>query len=219
MIDRRLLAHTAYSSAACAALVLLCYFYIDRPVALWVSAHPELAPNWLTASPDLIIAAVILSPLLVILVAIRRVWMPWRQWEQRLIVIAGSVMVIALVKELLKWVFGRPSPRTWIENTAFLVSQEGYEFHWFHGGKHYFAFPSGHTSIACVMGAIIWIVWPKWRWAVVLSITIVASCLVITNYHFVGDIVAGAFLGWLGGLWSAHLLCPWLRPSNSRQPP
>jgi membrane-associated phospholipid phosphatase len=218
MIDRRLLVQTACSWAACAVLVLLCYFYIDRPVALWVSAHPWLAPNWLTA-PDFIIAAVFLSPMLLLLVAIRRVWLPWRLWEQRLVVIAVSVLVIALVKELLKWVFGRPSPRTWIENSRFLISQEGYEFHWFHGGKHYFAFPSGHTAIACAIGVIVWIVWPKWRWVAALSITIVASCLVITNYHFVGDIIAGAFLGWLGGLWTAHLLSRWLRPSNSRPLP
>jgi hypothetical protein len=32
------------------------------------------------------------------------------------------------------------------------------------------------------------------------------AALIGNDYHFVGDTVAGGFLGWIGGLWIARLL-------------
>ena len=54
------------------------------------------------------------------------------------------------------------------------------------------------------MVAVYWIVYPRWRWLYALPPVAVASGLIALDYHFVGDVVAGAFVGALVGTYTAH---------------
>ena len=54
------------------------------------------------------------------------------------------------------------------------------------------------------IAAIIWIVYPRWRWACGLASLAVAVGLVGMNYHFVGDVIAGGFVGGIVGTYIAH---------------
>ncbi len=69
---RSLFIHTLMALAACAVLTLICYFFVDRPVAYFVHRH-ELAQfremRWLTEPPPLLQSW---SPLVLVLLLIRR---------------------------------------------------------------------------------------------------------------------------------------------------
>ena len=75
-------------------------------------------------------------------------------------------------------------------------------------GWSYFSFPSGHTAIIVAVGTMIWLVFPKWRPLSLLLITLEVMGLVGMNFHFVGDVIGGAFIGWLVALFVYHYLIP-----------
>src|SRR5439155_121997 len=43
--------------------------------------------------------------------------------------------------------------------------------------------------------SVVWLAYPRWRWACALTSASVMVGLVGMNYHFVGDTIAGGFLG------------------------
>lgn len=78
-----------------------------------------------------------------------------------------------------------------------ILRDHAYGFHFFHSGVAYQSFPSGHTTVAVAAMTAIWIAFPRliWRGLAVLVIAAVVIGLLGENYHFLGDCIAG---GWLG---------------------
>jgi membrane-associated phospholipid phosphatase len=103
----------------------------------------------------------------------------------------------------LGFAFGRYWPETWIDDNPSLIGDGAYGFHPFHGGTAYRSFPSGHTARILAVATIVWIGYPRWRWACVLSSLAVAAGLIGMNYHFVGDVIAGGFVGGIVGAYIA----------------
>jgi membrane-associated phospholipid phosphatase len=222
MLPRRFLSlsiQTACALTACAGLVAFCYWQIDRPVAWWVRDHVGAAVNWLRW-PDIITAIMIAAPIWLVWAGITRLRRPWQRHETLLVAIAMSVVGMILLKQILKFIFGRPGTRLWLETGGSLADRD-FAFRWFHGFHPYDSFPSGHMTIACTLASLAWFLWPKWRGLAVAAVAIVACCLLITNYHFVGDIIAGGCLGWLGGAWSVQLMPRSILPTEThlRCPP
>ncbi|HTQ40206.1 MAG TPA: phosphatase PAP2 family protein [Pirellulales bacterium] len=214
MTNRRLVIQTVGALTVCAVLVAFCYVAIDRSVALWADNHPWLSPAWISNSPDVIIGMEVVAPVLLVLAAIRRLWGPWRRWEAMVAVLALNVLAMFILKQGLKWIFGRPCPKFWLAyEHSVIENAAAYQFHWFQGGRSpYDSFPSGHATIACGLVALMWVFWPKWRWPAGIVLLALLVCLVTTNYHYVGDVIAGSCLGWLGGCWTARFLPNWMKP-------
>jgi len=76
-----------------------------------------------------------------------------------------------------------------------LIRNGEYKFHWFAGASGYNAFPSGHMAAAAAILGILWICYPKARPPCLVVGVLIAGALVVSNFHFVGDVIAGAFLG------------------------
>ena len=79
---RRLFRQTLAAVFLCAALVLLCYLFVDRPVALLV--HDRGLPGypllrWLTYPPPVLQAW---TPVALAALMVRRVYGPLRRWER-----------------------------------------------------------------------------------------------------------------------------------------
>jgi len=188
-----------------AFLVIASYFFVDRPVAYYVHDHrlsSEILFKWLTYPEPLMQLWV---PALLVLLMIRRAWGPFRRWEWALLA-AGVGMVLAdQFRESLSYVFGRYWPETWINNNPSLIKDGAFGFHPFHEGSAYGSFPSGHASRTLAVGAVFWLAWPKWRWAVVLVSLAFCLALILMNYHFVSDVIAGSFIGSLVGVYTARL--------------
>jgi membrane-associated phospholipid phosphatase len=203
-IYRRLLWRSLIALALCAVLVTICYFYVDRPVAFFVHDHalsrgPVLKD--LTYPPPILQRW---TPVALAALLVRRAWGPFRRWEQTLLAACLSLLVADQCRQTLGHVFGRDWPNTWIHDNPSLIGTGAYGFHPFHGSEVYGSFPSGHTARTLAVVAVLWIAYPRWRWIGVLASVAVAVGLVGMNYHFVGDVIAGGFVGAIVGVYVAH---------------
>lgn len=188
--------------AFAASTVLACIAWIDAPLARWVQdaglpAHRLL--QQLTDLPPALAAAaalvLLLSPLRL---AMRRA--PSRA-ERVLLAMSISLALASLLKEVLKVVFGRAWPQTWIGGNLSLLHDGYYAFRWFQFGHGYQSFPSGHASLSFAAMSVLWLACPRLRWLAALACALPLLGLLGMDYHFLGDLLAGALLGSACGLY------------------
>lgn len=128
---------------------------------------------------------------------------------QTVIVISAMSWAVSGVPEnWLKLAFGRTWPETWMQDNPSLIRDGVDNFNPFHGGPGFASFPSGHMVAICAIMSVYWICWPRLRPISAICIAIAFFGLLGANYHFVSDLLAGAFLGTLVGwtmvmLWNA----------------
>ncbi|HEX5313572.1 MAG TPA: phosphatase PAP2 family protein [Gammaproteobacteria bacterium] len=178
-----------------AALTAIAVAWVDRPLARAIAA--VLPPRSVQPNvPDVLapfVAAVTLASLGFFFIARRR-------GSPRL---AAAALCTALagplaygLKELLKWFFGR------ITVSWYLIHPQAGGFHWLHGQGFFFGFPSGHMLVATALVTAVASFYPRmWPWGQA-ALAALAIALLLTSYHFLGDLVAGYLLGRL----LAHLL-------------
>lgn len=103
---------------------------------------------------------------------------------------ALSVPLSYPIKAFLQFAFGRTNTRLW------LLKGMPLRFDWFHGSG-IGCFPSGHMTVFAAFGAAVWYEYPSHRRLVVSGLVLLASALIATDYHFVSDVIAGTYLGFL----------------------
>jgi membrane-associated phospholipid phosphatase len=201
----RLLRGTLIATALCIVAVLICYFWIDRPVAFFVYNHhinKMEVFRWLTYPPPEIQnwAALVLTVLIV-----RRAWGPFLRWQKVLLVACISLIIADDFRISLGDVFGRYWPETWTHDNLSLIGTGTYGFHPFQRGDDIGSFPSGHACRILGFAGVWMIAMPGTRVvATVLAVPMLAS-LVAMNYHFVSDVIAGSLLGALIAIYAAYL--------------
>lgn len=192
------LAYWLIALVVVAAAVVACYVWVDWQVATWVHAHKAVYRSReifepLTHIPDPFIplgaAAFFIFGLRAIAGA------PARKLYNVIVACGISVVMTETIKNGLKWFFGRPWPETWRNNNSSWIGNRDYAFRWFHGGGEFSSFPSGHTAATLAVLSVLWICYPRFRALYVLAALAVIVGLVGANFHFVGDTIAGAFLG------------------------
>jgi membrane-associated phospholipid phosphatase len=237
---RRLLGRTLLALAACLALVVGCYYWVDRPVAFYVYGHAInkiVAFEWLTYPPS---SMQTWSPLVLVLLMLRRAWGPLRTCQMTLLVACVSLIVAGEFRTSLGGLCGRYWPETWFHvstaladdssngGTSALISSGGYfnnpsligtgtyGFHAFQSGDDVGSFPSGHATRILAFATVFWIALPRSRavWIVLCPPMLLA--LVAMDYHFVSDVIAGSVLGGIVGVYATSLAN--LRPANSLRP-
>lgn len=104
---------------------------------------------------------------------------------------------------ILKRIFGRG----WTDPT--FVREHG--FHFLHGETHWDAFPSGTATVSFAILAVLWILRPRWRVAGTAAVVLLSAAVVIGNYHWLSDVIAGGFLGVTIGWGTVALLHPVIR--------
>lgn len=206
MIDfAGLLRRTVCAIAACTVLVIICYYFVDRRVAFFVHDHqvPRFKElRWLTEPPPLVQSW---SPLVLVILLIRRAGGPWRRWQYVLFAACVSVIVADQFRESMGDLFGRYWPETWHNDNPSLIGTGAYGFHPFQVGDDVGSFPSGHSARILGFASVFWIAMPRVRWlCAVLAVPMVVA-LVAMNYHFVGDTIAGSALGAIVGAYAVAL--------------
>ncbi len=202
---RKLLRRTAIAVALCIVAVLVCYFWIDRPVAFLVHRHHinELPGfRWLTYPPPQLQTW---SPLVLMVLLVRRAWGPFVHWQQVLLVACVSLIVADGFRISLGDVCGRYWPETWFHNNPSLIGNSTYGFHPFQRGGDIGSFPSGHAARILSFATVWFIAVPRSRVTGVVLSTAMLVSLVAMNYHFVSDVIAGSVLGWIVATYAAHL--------------
>jgi membrane-associated phospholipid phosphatase len=202
---RLLLQRTLLAVIACTVAVVICYYFVDRPIAFFVNDHriPRFEElRWLTEPPPLVQSW---APLLLVLLAVRRVVGPWQQWQHVLFVACVSLIVADQFRQSLGDLFGRYWPETWHDNNPSLIGTGAYGFHPFQVGDDVGSFPSGHSARIVGFTSVFWLAMPRSRWVCVVIAVPMLVALVGMDYHFVGDVLAGSALGGIVGAWVVRL--------------
>ena len=202
----QLLRNTLTALLLCGALVLLCYLFVDRPVAFYAYNHglaDFLILKWLTYPPPILQAWV---PVVLAALAVRRAWGPLRRWERVLVAACVGLVLADQFRATLADAFGRYWPETWIHDNPSLIRDGAYGFHPFPHGSDCGSFPSGHMVRTLAVAAVVWIAYPRWRWACGLASAAVAAGLLGMDYHFVGDVIAGGFVGGIVGTYTVRCI-------------
>jgi membrane-associated phospholipid phosphatase len=197
--------------AATALACVIAYQWIDRPLSLFANGRLIRHRTYsdLTHIPDpfmpAAVIAFILIGLCVLSVAARRM----RKIEVTALLCSISAIVADATKSLLKFAFGRTWPDTWIENNPSFIHDGVYGFNFFHGGRGYMSFPSGHMALTSAVLTVLWLAYPKFRALYALVTLAIAGGLIGANYHFLSDIGAGSFVGvstgWMAtAMWQAR---------------
>jgi len=176
-------------------LVFCSYYFIDKNMALFI------ANIWTSSARLAIFSANIpdfLFPLVCLITAVA--WTAYFYLARKgmhskhtyfFLLVANSVPLAYFLKAALKYLFGRINTRFWLRHPHFT------EFHWFHGIGNYAGFPSGHMAVFTALALALSKFYPAHRSIYLGFLGILALALTVTNYHFLSDVIAGAYLGFL----------------------
>jgi membrane-associated phospholipid phosphatase len=187
--------------AICAGVVALCVAYVDRPVADFVFTHLSRKDLYrtLTGLPDPLQWVVMLAVVVLLAAGCRAIaGQPLGAWTKVPLTCSWALVWAVAAVTVLKYVFGRTWPGAYVQDGV-------YGFNPFHGGDDYQSFPSGITAGAASILAVLWILMPRLRVVWGLGLAAVAFGLVMTNSHFVGDVIGGGFWGATTGWMSVVL--------------
>jgi len=199
------------------AMALVSIKWLDLPLATWIRAQGLDTHLWMRTLLDTPIVATPVAIIYVLVYVIRRRWSIPSRGERDWLAICLSLLVSLEVKSVLKLTFGRTWPRE-VVNFALAnrggtkvraydcVASHGYLndgihlFNFFHGAdKEYSAFPSGSTISLLAMVIPIMAIYPRTRWPLGLFSVISLCFFILTNTHYLGDVIAGIYVGLLCG--------------------
>ena len=196
-------------------LVLCSYFFLDAPIALLVKkvllSYRRLS-LFSSNIPDL------LFPIVCVITGIA--WAAYFYLVHKGIydrntrffkLVAVAVPLAYVLKSLLKYAVGRINTKYWLRHPNFT------EFHWFHGVGNYSGFPSGHMAVFTALVCVLWKFYPRYRSAYAGFLSVLALTLIATNYHFLSDVVAGAYVGFIVYYYPDQGLTFWLRSKEKEK--
>lgn len=173
--------------AICLVATAASYFFLDVAFARFIHELPfETAlrsPMWSTPLLISVFGAAFF------VVAVRAMLgLGVGYWGQTIVLIALSVALAACLNEMvLKPLFDRPMPHNFFAT--------GHHTFGLMRDRNRSSFPSGH---AAQIVAVLTVIWNRHRtlralWALLLAVPL--GLLVLGNWHFLSDLIAGGFLG------------------------
>lgn len=174
-------------------LTAISYFYLDTGIAQFIYRILNSSDRLLQAAtdvPDLLLHIVItitVSSWVGYFILVRR---GIHNRHTDFLRICGTVVPMAFVaKTVFQYIFGRPNPYTW------LLEHEPPRFSWFRDDEGYGCFPSGHMTVFTALMTTLSHYYPRYRSVCLGLLCLLAFALIITDHHFLSDVLAGAVLG------------------------
>lgn len=174
-------------SAGAVLVIVICYLFIDLPVARFCHALSQDTRNvfeWITkagVSTGYLVASCGLF-----------IFFRWirvnRLHADRALLFFSSIAVSGIVANIIKFLVGRLRPKMFFEKGL-------YGFEPFHIGYEFNSMPSGHATTVFAIATTCSIFWPKYRIPLFLFAAIVAISRLVLTSHYLGDVLAGAFIG------------------------
>lgn len=190
------------SLAVCAAVVTLSFARLDVPLAM----HFWRAHRSLSLLGEALAAGVLLSVEAIVilgLIAARLVRGHLSRFAEALaIACLTSICAYGINGDVLKPLFGVPDPLALMQGAA-------HRFQFLMGSAQS-SFPSGHMILA---GSFAGVLFRMYRVSIVPLSALLAAAgglLIVGGWHFLSDVIAGAFLGISAGMlageiWVVHL--------------
>ena len=188
------------AALSCVMLVGLSVGFVDRPLAtaMHETFHGAKPFVLLTHIVDPVLPGAALG-LIAAAVCVMSGWRPGRLGQTFIACCMAALMAYA-IKDQAKFAFGRLWPETWVNNNPSWIGNGAYGFSPFHGGTGWGSFPSGHMSAIVAPLTVVWSRMPRLRWLAAVLVLLVAVGLIGADYHFLGDVIAGCYLGAACGL-------------------
>ena len=186
----------------CTLVVAVAFGYFDVPIAHRVYGLLRSADRLATGFSSAVLlgveAAVVLA--LVVVRITRGHLSPFR--EATALACLTSICAYTINDTTLKHLFGVPNPAAVL-----------------HGSRHAFnllsgssssSFPSGHMALAGAFAGVFMRLYRTSVWLFSALLLLAAGLLIVGDWHFVSDVIAGTFIGVSAGLlaaeaWLAHL--------------
>jgi membrane-associated phospholipid phosphatase len=174
-----------------AGIVLICIRWIDRAVALLLARNmPQVVASHIENVPDLLL------PITLAVSAAAWAGYAWLKWKKSRLQLRHIFATIGLssllsfaAKDVLQLLLGRFTPKEW------LASPDLTQFHFLGANGFSGAFPSGHMCVLTPVLIALYRMFPSLRALWILLWAALALALLAGSYHFVSDVIAGAYLG------------------------
>jgi membrane-associated phospholipid phosphatase len=193
------------SFVVCAAVVALSFAHMDVPIALhfWKVGR-LLSPLSAPFAASVILSLESAVALGLILARVVRGHLS-RFGEALAIACLASICTYGINNEVLKPFFGVPVPAAVIEGAR-------HTFNLLKGSGNS-SFPSGHMILAGAFAGVFMRLHRAGVWPLSALLALAAGLLVIGDWHFLSDVVAGTFVGVSAGIlagevWTIHSKLP-----------
>ena len=181
-------------------LSLICYYFLDKPIAYWFAHHQPVPHNLLLFFTYIPKAFDVVAALAVFVVHIFS-WVIGRvpTLLYNLTLTSITLVITDFWTEWSKFLFGRYWPLTWtVDHNPSLIHTNDYGFHFLASKTEAFqAFPSAHTALTIASVTFLALRYPILKIPAIVICIVVPLSLVALNHHFLGDTIAGAGLGWM----------------------
>ena len=185
----------------CMLVVAVAFVYFDVPIAHHVQGILGSAESLATGFASVVLLSIeaIVALALVIIRITRGHLSPFR--EATALACLTSICAYAINDNMLKHFFGVPNPVAVLHGTQ-------HAFNLLSGSSNS-SFPSGHMVLACAFAGVFMRLYRTSILPLSALLLIAAVLLVAGNWHFVSDVIAGAFVGVSAGLlagevWLVH---------------
>jgi membrane-associated phospholipid phosphatase len=197
--------NVSFKLLACVVSITISILWLDDPIALWCHDISFLRVffQFVTQLPQG------LSPFAAILMILLFGYVIKRNGDQVKPAFLGwffSFISMYVVKTILKGMFGRTWPETWIEDGNLSLIHDGIDkFYLFSFDFHNQSFPSGHAAYIAFIAKIVIDRFPMMAQPIQIAAGLSCLFLIGTNCHYLSDIMAGLCLGWAFGCWAKYL--------------
>jgi membrane-associated phospholipid phosphatase len=181
-----------YTTLAALILVILAIYLLDIPLASWIAKFPMgHSPHARYSNiPDSLFTTVVILASLSWMAYFYFVRQQIHNQHRQFCRVIGTVLPLSFgIKTVLKWLFGGIETRTWLSNPG------QYGFHWFAGKDGFQGFPSGHMLVMTPLFLALWHFYPRYRLQYGVIWFSLGATLILTEYHFLSDVLAGAYIG------------------------
>jgi membrane-associated phospholipid phosphatase len=185
--------------------IVISYFWIDIPLVNWAHAHHLRDYHWLRIAQKLPNIFPWIAIISIAALCLRSYTCRLGYHAQALLYTSLAYVIGHFYSSLLKIIFARTWPQTWVDNNPSWITDGVYGFFWFRDDSAYQSFPSGHTTAIFAVSVMLVYFYPRTKVLSAIACALVVAGLISNYYHFLSDIMAGAYLGISAALFMIQL--------------
>ena len=181
---------------ACAAATVFSFARLDVPTAMrFRDAIGPLSRLGQGLGADVLLSVESLALLIIVLVRLVKGHIP-KLGEVAAVACLASMCAYVVNDHILKVLCGVPGPRDVVQG-----ARHGFNLLMGSPGS---SFPSGHMALAGAFAGVFMSFYRASLWPLAALLLLAAGLLVVGDWHFLSDIIAGAFVGLTAGLLAAQ---------------